>query len=134
MKYIIPQDKIDKIVFKYLDTTLKRLEKREAKYFEGIVFAYPNKDYGILGWKNNGTLYIYRELIEEISSNFGMDKSDSKSIIGRWVSDRLQLEVTNTDNEFLGHSLKVSDRLQLEVTNTYIFPNKDDYLLATGSN
>ena len=94
MKYIIPQDKVDKIVFKYLD--LKRLETRKAKYSEGIVFAYPDKEYGILGWKNNGTLYIYRELIEEISSNFGMDKSDSKSIIGRWVIDRYNLEVRNT--------------------------------------
>ena len=134
MKYIIPQDKLDKVVFKYLDLNLKGLETRKAKYFEGIVFAYPNEEYGILGYENNGTLYIDYGIIEKISLTFGLNESDSKSIIGRWVSDRLQLEVTNTDNEFLGHSLKVSDRLQLEVTNTYIFPNKDDYLLATGSN
>ena len=61
MKYIIPQDKIDKVVFKYLD--IKGLEIREPKYLEGVVFAYPDKEYGTLGWKNNGTLYIYYELI-----------------------------------------------------------------------
>jgi hypothetical protein len=96
MKYIIPQDKIDTIVFKYLDNTLKGLEKRNPKYYDGIIFAYPNQESGILGWKNDGTLYIYYDLFYEISSGFGMKKSDSKSLIGRWVSDRLQLEVINT--------------------------------------
>ena len=96
MKYIIPQDKIDNIVFKYLDLNLKGLEKRKPKYFKGVVFAYPNYGYGILGWKNNGTLYIYYDLINQISSTFGLYKSESQSIIGRWVSDRYKLEVRNT--------------------------------------
>ena len=113
MKYIIPQDKLDKVVFKYLD--LKRFEKIKSMYYKGIVFAYPDEPNWELGWETDNTLYIYYNLIDEISETFGLNESDSKSIIGRWVSDRLQLEVTNTDNEFLGHSLKVSDRLQLEV-------------------
>ena len=97
MKYIIPQDKVDNIVFKYLDLNLTEFEIRKAKYLEGIVFGYPDKEYGILGWRKNGTLYIYSELINEISETFGLDKSESKSIIGRWFSDRYQLEVINTD-------------------------------------
>jgi hypothetical protein len=96
MKYIIPQDKIDKAVFKYLDLNLKGLEKREPKYYEGIVFAYPDEKYGVLGYENDGTLYVYYDLINEISSNFGLNESDSQSAIGRWVSDRFQLEVINT--------------------------------------
>jgi hypothetical protein len=96
MKYIIPENKLDKIVFKYLDNTLKNLEKRKPKYFEGVVFAYPNEEFGILGWETDGTLYIYEELIDEISNGFGLNRNDSKSIITRWVIDRLQLEVKNT--------------------------------------
>ena len=103
MKYIIPQDKLDNIVFKYLDTTLKRLEKRKSKYFEDIVFGYPDEEWGILGLQNDGTLFIYYELIDEISSGFGLDINDSKSIIGRWVSDRYQLEVRNTVDVFTRH-------------------------------
>ena len=99
MKYIIPQDKVDKIVFQYLDINLKGLEKKKPKSFEGIIFAYPDKEWGILGLRNNGTLYIYYELIDEISINFGMNRNDSKSIIGRWVSDRYQLKVNNTPYE-----------------------------------
>ena len=100
MKYIIPQDKIDKIIFKYLDKYLKGLEKRKPKYYEGIVLAYPDEEYGILGYENNGTLYVYYGLIEEISNGFGLNQSDSKSVITRWVSDRLQLEVKNTELTF----------------------------------
>ena len=95
MKYIIPQNKVDKVVFKYLD--LKHFEKKKSKYFDGIVFGYPDEEYGILGWRKNGTLYIYYELINEISETFGLNKSESKSIISRWFSDRYQLEVIDTD-------------------------------------
>ena len=88
MKYIIPENKLDKIVFKYLDLNLKGLEKRKPKSYKGIVFAYPDEKYGILGYENNGTLRIYYKLINEISSVFGLDESDSELIISRWVSDR----------------------------------------------
>ena len=118
MKYIIPQDKIDKIVFKYLDLNLKNLEKRKAKYYKGYVFAYPDEEYGILRYRTDGIVYIYFELINEISSNLGLKESDIESIIGRWVSDRLQLEVINTKITEHPYSNSVSDRLQLEVINT----------------
>jgi len=96
MKNIIPQDKIDNIVFRYLDNTLKNLEKRNAKYYKGIVYGFPDEEDAILGYKNDGTLYVYHELIEEISNGFGLKDSDSKSLISRWVSDRFQLDVMNT--------------------------------------
>ena len=102
MKYIIPENKLDKIIFKYLDLSLKGLEKRKPKYYEGIVFAYPDAEYGILGWKKGGTLYVYYEIIDEISNGFGLKEFDSKSVITRWASDRFQLEVINTLYSFSG--------------------------------
>ena len=96
MKYIIPENKLDKIIFRYLDLNLKNLEKREPKYYEGIVYGLLDEEYGVLGYRNDGTLYVYYDLIEEISEVFGLKDADSKSIISRWVSDRLQLEVKNT--------------------------------------
>ena len=128
MKYIIPENKLDKIIFKYLDLNLKNLEKRNAKYYEGIVYGFPDKEYGVLGYENTGTLYIYHELIEEISNGFGLKKSDSKSIIGRWASDRLQLEVINTQGRSIAKYFAASDRLQLEVINTRILGSGKRYL------
>ena len=37
MKYIIPQEKIEKLVFRYLDTMYGDLEKYKPKYYEGII-------------------------------------------------------------------------------------------------
>ena len=99
MKYKIPQDRLDKIIFKYLDLNLNGLEKRKSKYYKGIVLVYPDKKYGILGWENDGTLYVYYEIIEEISSIFPLKKTETKKLIGRWVSDRFQLEVINTAHD-----------------------------------
>jgi len=93
MKYIIPQDKLDNIIFRYLDLNLKGLEKRNAKYHNGIVFTFPDEEFGILGYENGDTLHIYYKLIDKISDTFGLNQFDSKSLIGRWVSDRLQLDV-----------------------------------------
>ena len=96
MKYIITENKLDKVVFKYLDNTLKGLEKRDANHYEGFVFAYPNKNFGILGYMNDGTLRVNSKFIEEISSNFGLEYDDTRDIVGRWVNDRLQLDVIET--------------------------------------
>jgi len=41
-------------------------------------------------------LYIFYDITDEISNWFSLEKNDSKELIGRWVSDRLQLEVKNT--------------------------------------
>ena len=37
------------------------------------------------------------ELIDEISSFFSLDDSDSEKVIGRWVENTLQMRVTNTN-------------------------------------
>jgi hypothetical protein len=95
MKYIIPENKIVKIVFRYLDNTLKNLEKRKSEYVEGIALVYPDEEDEILMWETDGTLYIDKELIDEISNWFALKDSDSKSIIVKWFSNRYQLEVKN---------------------------------------
>ena len=109
MKYIIPENKLDKIVFKYLDNTLKHLEKRKAKFYDGFVLTYPHEKHGILGYENGVTLFINNELINQIYSVFGLEKSDIKPLIIRWVIDRLQLKVRNT------RCLYISNHPNLEI-------------------
>ena len=111
MKYIIPENKLDKIIFKYLDLNLKGLEKKKAKHYEGIIFAYPDEKHGILAYRSDGTLYVYHGLIDEISSVFGVNNYNSKSIIGRWFINRYQLEVINTRILGSGKRYLANDRL-----------------------
>ena len=97
MKYIIPQEKLEKLVFRYLDNKLlNKLEKYRPINYDGIVYKLPNQKFGLLGWEKPDTLYVYYELIDEISYIFSLDRVNPKEIIGKWAEDRLQIEVKNT--------------------------------------
>ena len=95
MKYIIPQDKIEKIVFKYLDLQYGDLKKIKAPYYKGFIFKKPNDDsgYGVMGWEKPNNLYVHYKLIKDISSMFSIEESDSKKIVGKWVKYRYKLKV-----------------------------------------
>lgn len=93
MKYIIPQDKIDNIVFKYLDLNLKGLEKKNKHGGgEGIVFTLPEETYGLFFW-NGVTLYIEKGIITFIHKSLGLNSSDSENIIRRWFENKYHEKV-----------------------------------------
>jgi hypothetical protein len=95
MKVEILENRLNKVVFNYLDTKLSGFEQRKGKYYD-VVFGFPNEEYGILGWEKSRTLKIYYELVDETSYYFGMESSDIEKIIGEWVEDRYDLKVINT--------------------------------------
>jgi hypothetical protein len=92
-EFVFPKYDPIKKIFNHLDKKLKGLVKEKSVYYDGIVFAYPDKKYGILGWESNGTLYIPYELIDEIATEFDTYDDDVESLIKKWVIDRFQLEV-----------------------------------------
>jgi hypothetical protein len=117
MKYLIKESQIDKVIFKYLDNQdFIRIEKNNRIYFvnsEGDEYAqirYDEKD----KW-----CYIRVKLIEEISTFFSMEYSDSKEVIGRWVENTLQMKVTTTQKRELIYLPMVENTLQMKVTTTY---------------
>ena len=95
MKYIITESRLDNVIFNYLDWKLNGTEKRKGRYAD-IVFVLPDEEYGILGWKKSGVLYVYYKIKEDIQNLFGLESSDALDVIGRYVEDRYNLEVKNT--------------------------------------
>ena len=93
MKYKITDSKLESVIFLYLDNQdFIPIEKGDKIYFvnsEGDKYAQIRYD------KSDGWCYIYYELINEISSFFSLEKTDSKEVIGRWVENTLQMRVTN---------------------------------------
>jgi hypothetical protein len=65
---------------------------------DSIYFAYSENDkYAQIRFdKEDGWCYINNDLIDEISSLFSLQISDSKQVIGKWVENTLQMKVTNT--------------------------------------
>ena len=97
MKFLITENKLEQIVFKYLDNQdFIQIKKNDRIYFansesdEYAQIRYDEKD----GWCG-----IYYELVDEISHFFSI-KSDSEPIIGRWVENTLQMKVTDTSESF----------------------------------
>ena len=128
MKITISEDRIEQLIFKYLDKRFEILEKVKGESFN-IVFKYPGEEYGILGWEKSGMLLIYYKLIDNISSFIPIEKSEIQKIIGRYVEDRYNLKVTNTLFLHIKMWISVEDRYNLKVTNTIGIERDFGYLL-----
>ena len=116
MKFSITESKLNKVIFNYLNQ--KHFIKKEIN--DTIYFLYNIDDeYAQIRYdKNDGWCFIYYKLIEEISLFFSMEESDSEQVIGKWVEDTLQMEVTYTRNGLNSLKNLVEDTLQMEVTYT----------------
>ena len=94
MKYLITESKLDSAILLYLDNQdFIQIEIGDSIYFvnsEGDEYAQIKYD------KDNSWCYIYHKLINEISSFFSLELTDSKDVIGRWVENTLQMRVTDT--------------------------------------
>jgi hypothetical protein len=94
MKYIITESKLEKVIFRYLNSrNFIQIEKGDKIYFvnsEGDEHAQIRYD------KSDGWCIINYELINELSSFFSLDEFNSEQVIGRWVENTLQMRVTYT--------------------------------------
>ncbi len=91
MRYIISQEQLDKITFRYLDTKrFVQVEKRTKIFF---IKSKKSTHIQIRYDKNYEACYIDVDLIGEISSFFSLDEYDTKRTISRWVENTLQMKV-----------------------------------------
>ena len=112
MKYIITEGQFDKIVFRYLNNQdFIQIEKKNRIYFvnsEGDEYAQIRYD------KSDELCYIKHNLVNEISSFFSLEVSDSEQTIGRWVENILQMKVTS----IVPMKDKNENTLQMKTTDT----------------
>lgn len=109
-------NKINKIIFKYLDSqNFVVIENSKKIYFVNS----ESDEYSKISYnKNNGWCIIYHNLIEEISAFFSIKESDSEKVVSMWVENVLQMRVTNTCKCIYCFTIKVENTLQIRVTNT----------------
>ena len=94
MKYLITESQLDKFIFKYID--LKRLILVEMGNDKVYFVNSENDEYAQIRFdKDDGWCFIDFNLTNEIYSYFSLQRSDSERIIGKWVENTLQMEVTN---------------------------------------
>jgi hypothetical protein len=118
---------IDKIIFKYLDdNNLIILNSETDVYFVEDI----NYKYAQIRLTNTGICFIVDGLIEEISAFFSMGYIDSKEVIGRWVGNTLQTEVTSSGQYFGLYEMRVGNTLQTEVTSNPV--SVESWMLPVG--
>jgi hypothetical protein len=107
MKYLITESQLDRAVFRYLDSqNFIQVDKNNNIYF---VNSEGDK-YAKIKYNKDGDLcVIYIKLINEISSFFSLEPTESKDVISRWVEDNLKMKVTNTVgvSNYLGDMLRI---------------------------
>ena len=95
MKYIIKESQINNVVFWYLgNQDFIQIEKNNKIYF---VNSESDKYAQIRYDKSDGWCNVNYDLIQEISSFFSLQESDSKEVIGMWVENTLQMKVKGTN-------------------------------------
>jgi len=100
MKYIITENRLEKVVFKYLDEKLNGIDLVKGKISD-IVFAFPGEKVGLLAVrkydkKGDNYLYIYLPFFEEIRTMFSMKEGDVLEVIGKYVESRYNMTVDYT--------------------------------------
>jgi hypothetical protein len=120
MKLIITESQKDKIIetliFKYFDKqNYNQLEIDNNIYF---VKNIGDKYADIRFDKSDGWCYIQYGLISFFSRMMGIEESDIKEVIGRWVEHTLQMEVKYTRLVWLIYPRPVEHTLQMEVKYT----------------
>ena len=96
MKITISENRLEQLIFKYLDKRFENLEQSEG-FHSDIIFNFPGEEFGILGWRKiNRILYINNHLIDDIFSFIPIEKSEIQNIIGRYVQDRYGLKGLST--------------------------------------
>ena len=120
MKIIITENQKDKIIetliFKNLDEqNYNQLDINNRIYFvKNIDDQYADIRFD----KSDGGCYISYDLVSFFSRMMGVEESDSRAIIGRWVEHALQMRVKHTYDLPLLWPLLVEHTLQMEVKHT----------------
>jgi hypothetical protein len=109
MNFEINENKLQKIVFKYVDNKNYVIKETDDDYYflenEGDEYAQ------IRVRKNDMLCFIYNELTEEIKSFFSIEYPMVKDVLTRYVENTLNIEVSNTARIFLSRSMIVENTL-----------------------
>lgn len=94
MKFEINKDKLEQVIFKYLDTRNFIIKETDDNYYfldrttDFLAFSYNKSKYLCI---------IYYEVFKEIRNFFSIDDTKTiKNVISKYVQNKLNVEVSST--------------------------------------
>jgi hypothetical protein len=93
MKFEISSDKLEKVIFKYLDSQNLTIKETDTNYY---FFSEPPHRYATINVrKSDEKCFIYPNLIEHLSSFFSISDKMSTDIILKYTESKLNNESTS---------------------------------------
>ena len=95
MKFLITENRLDDVIFKYLDNKNFIIKETDSNYY--FLENEDDKYAQIRVKKNDKFCFIYYKLTEEIQTFFSLEIPMVKSILTKYVENTLNIVVSNTD-------------------------------------
>jgi hypothetical protein len=95
MRYIITESRLEKVVFKYLDTKLKGIKKKKGRYLD-TVFVFPGEEHGVIAHNFTDDLYILTDLVKDVMTMFSVDVDTARGFFGKYFESKYNLRVDRT--------------------------------------
>ena len=97
-KITIPENKLEQMIFKYLDTKFKDVKKSEGQYFD-VIFKIPGYDIGMVGYNNlSNVLNINGKLIDDVFSFVPIEKMKIMELIANYIVMKYHVNITRVMN------------------------------------
>jgi hypothetical protein len=97
-KITIPENKLEQIIFKYLDTKFKDVKKSEGQYFD-VIFKIPGYDIGMVGYNDlSNVLNINGKLIDDVFSFVPIEKMKIMELIANYIVMKYRVNITRVMN------------------------------------
>jgi hypothetical protein len=97
-KITIPENKLEQMIFKYLDTKFKDVKKSEGQYFD-VIFKIPGYDIGMVGYNNlSNVLNINGKLIDDVFSFVPIEKMKIMELIANYIVMKYRVNITRVMN------------------------------------
>ncbi len=93
MKFLITENKLDSIIFKYLDN--KNFIIKETPYDYYFLENEDDEYLQIRVKKSNMDCFLFYNLTEEIKSFFSINKLKVKDVLTRYVEETLNIKVSD---------------------------------------
>jgi hypothetical protein len=99
MRVIIPEDRIKKLVYKYLDNKFKDSEQVKGYNYD-IIIKIPDEKFPIIGWDNNGHIAILENFTDSLLGYIPIEFYEMNEIIGEYIEDRYGLNVKDISSQW----------------------------------
>ena len=97
-KITIPENKLQQMIFKYLDTKFKDVKKSEGQYFD-VIFKIPGYDIGMVGYNDlSNVLNINGKLIDDVFSFVPIEKMKIMELIANYIVMKYRVNITRVMN------------------------------------